>query len=116
MMLEDAYAESELVIGLIGAVGTELGKIRDELENRLKNIGYEVEHIRVTEHIIPLLTDPAEWKDNDEYQRITSLMNAGNNARQNNGDNSILALGVASVIAMINILEISDHTDPGMAA
>ncbi len=98
-MLEDAYAESELVIGLIGAVGTELGKVRDALENRLKIIGYDVELIRVTEHIIPLLVEPEKWDENDEFQRISSLMDAGNEARLNSGDNSILALGVASVIS-----------------
>jgi len=98
-MLEKSFAESELVLGLIGAVGTELDQIRRELESRLKVIGYEVLHVKITEDVIPLLVNPKSWNKKDHHARITSLMDAGNRAREISNDNSILALGAAAFIS-----------------
>lgn len=97
-MLKKPFSDSELILGLIGAVGTELKKVRDILEERLQNIGYTVVHIRITQDIIPNIVEPEPWDKNDEYARLVSLMNAGDQSRKQSEDNSILALGAAAFI------------------
>lgn len=97
-MLERSFSDSELVIGLIGAVGTELQKVRDIIDERLKVIGYDVVHVRITQDVIPNIVKPEPWEQGDEYARIVSLMDAGDEARRKSGDNSILALGTAAFV------------------
>ncbi len=97
-LLHKPFSDSELVLGLVGAVGTELEKVRTALEDRLKVIGYSIMQIRVTKDIIPgIITAPA-MQGAGEYDRIKELMDAGNDARLKSKDNSILALGVAAYI------------------
>jgi len=105
-MLERAYSESELVLALIGPVGTPLGIVRDILEERLKVIGYRVVHVHLTTDVIPDIVKPKEWPEKDEFSRLMALMDAGNEARQKSGDNSILALGTA---AFINLKRSNDE-------
>jgi len=97
-MLKKSYSDSELIFGLIGAVGTDLAKVRTILEDRLKAYGYEVLNIRITKDIIPDIVEPNPLKEDDFYARLVSLMNAGDKAREDSGDNSILALGAAAYI------------------
>ncbi len=97
-MLKRSFSDSELVLGLIGAVGTELQKVRDIIDERLSVSGYEVVHVRITRDVIPGLVQPKPWKAGDEYARLVSLMDAGDEARKRSGDNSILSLGVAAFI------------------
>ena len=47
------FVDSELIIGLVGAVGTELNKVVEILEDRLKKSSYEVHQVRISRHIIP---------------------------------------------------------------
>jgi len=95
--LGQAFADSELVIALVGAVGTELGKVSEILKSRLMTFGYTRTEIHVSTDVIPLMV--ADGIDaSDEYARISSLMTAGNEARKLSGDNSVLALGTAAKI------------------
>jgi deoxycytidylate deaminase len=98
-LLANPFSDSELVFGLIGAVGTELDKVRTILEDRLKVAGYNVVQIRVTRDVIPQMV-PVRFGTGvgSEYDRIASLMDAGNDARKRSGDNSILALGSVAFI------------------
>ena len=88
--------DSELVLGLVGAVGTELDKIVNDLIARLKVFKYEACEVRISEQIIPQKTPKV---DETEYQRITRGMNDGDAARKDSGDNAILALGAASWVS-----------------
>lgn len=97
--LGQRFADSELVIGLVGAVGTELKQVRDVLEERLKVFGYSAEQVRVSSDIIPEIVQIETKPFSDEYTRTSKLMDAGNQARRQTGDNSVLALGVAAKIA-----------------
>ncbi len=92
------FSDSELIIGLVGAVGAELSKVVDVVQQRLQNMGYTVDQIRISSQVIPALTTPGPPPQN-EFERIDSMMTAGDEARKSSGDNSILALGAAAEIA-----------------
>ncbi|MCG3138655.1 MAG: tRNA-specific adenosine deaminase [Phycisphaerae bacterium] len=87
----------ELVLGLIGAVGTDLDQVRKILEERLQVFGYSVDYIHITKDVIPRIVD-VKWKKRDEYDRLVALMNAGDKARKKFKNNAILAIGAAAVI------------------
>jgi deoxycytidylate deaminase len=95
--------DSELIIGIVSAVGTENGLLIDLLKERLGRAGYCVELIKVSSQVIPLLRDVPPY-NNDNFTRINDLMTAGNKARSiptgnyPNGDDAVLALGVATRI------------------
>jgi deoxycytidylate deaminase len=96
--LDKPFADSELVFGLIGAVGTELEKVRSILEDRLKVVGYSVTQVRITKDVIPAIVPTNVAAGASEFERLKGLMDAGNEARRASGDNSILALGAAAFI------------------
>ena len=97
-LLHEPFSESELIFGLIGAVGTELDKVQSILDDWLKKPGYSVTQIRVTRDVIPTIVDIVPPAGCSEFERINGLMDAGNSARAESGDNSILALGAAAYI------------------
>lgn len=90
--------DSELVIGLVGAVGTDLNRVGDILEKQLVRTGYQVRRVKVSREVITLF-GPIEFDDQDNYDRISKFMTAGNDARSKADDDSILALGAAAIIA-----------------
>ena len=99
--LGQRFATSELVIGLVGAVGTELRKVIDILSQRLTVFNYVPKEIGVSKCVIPLAVAlPEDFSPQGEYAHISTLMNAGDKAREQSGDNSILALGIAATIAV----------------
>ncbi|MGC1469652.1 MAG: hypothetical protein WA793_09750, partial [Sphingorhabdus sp.] len=69
----------DIYIGLVGAVGTDLSGIRNELQAQLAIVGYTVQHIKVSELIREALDVPRET---NELARIQSLMAAGDAIRQ----------------------------------
>jgi deoxycytidylate deaminase len=93
--LNYTYRESELFIGLVGAVGTKQKHIVEIITERLKAYNYNVILINVSKDVI---SKKYEIKYANEFERIKISMNMGNRARQESGDNSILALGVADEI------------------
>lgn len=94
------FKDSELVIGLVGAVGADLAQVERAIASRLDAFGYSVESVRISDEIIPQVGSTGiQATGLHESQRLNSLMDAGNAARENSKDNSILALGAASWIA-----------------
>jgi deoxycytidylate deaminase len=87
--------DSELVIGLITTVGTEVDEVIKDIKDRLAFFHYEVEDIIVSQMIISQFEskDPAEWPS--EFDRISHYMDLGNRIRKATDDNSILMKGVA---------------------
>ena len=47
------YSDSELVIGLVAATGTDLGRISDIIGERLSAFNYTAETIRISKEVIP---------------------------------------------------------------
>ncbi|CAM2066709.1 CMP/dCMP-type deaminase domain-containing protein [Sulfidibacter corallicola] len=93
---EPQYSDSELIIGLVGAIGTPLDLVCDLIKGFLKVFQYQVETIKVSNQIIETLTD-AKIPDG-AFERANALMNEGNKLREKSGDNSILALAAAARI------------------
>jgi len=94
----------ELVIGLIYAVGTRTNTTITSLEQYLNNAGYTVVVVKVSKDVIPRIVE-VEPEQDDEYSRISALMDAGNRARKHGSDKEdaeensrILGYGVAATI------------------
>ncbi len=94
-----ASLDGELVLGLVGAVGTELQKVVTVLTERLNVYKYSVQEVRVSKEIIPLLVPPRAIDRETEFERVTRGMNDGDHVREQSGDNGILALGAAQRIS-----------------
>lgn len=95
--LGNRYSDSELVIALVGAVGTEMDNVVSILSGRLGAFGYTAEEIKVSRDVIAELS-ATEARYDSEYDRVTAMMRLGNEARLNSADYSILAMGVAAKI------------------
>ena len=89
-------SDSELVIGLVGAVGTDLEIIKNSIKERLTAFGYKTEEIRISTDIISMFRDIPAIQDN--YEKISKFMTEGNNLRRISEDNSILSLAAAARI------------------
>jgi len=90
--------DSELVIALVGAVGTDLSSIISVIKERLKTFNYKTEEIEISKQIISQFKEiPPE----PHFDRVDTLMTEGNNIRKETGDNSILAkLAAAKINAL----------------
>jgi deoxycytidylate deaminase len=91
------YGDAEIVIGLVCAVGTDYGPIRDSLAEILLHYGYKARVVRISDSIPKLLDFPL--RDEPEIERIKSRMDAGNLLCRDSGRNDIWAL---AAIAEIN--------------
>jgi len=97
--LRDRYSESEIVIALVASVGTNIETVRTALRDRLKQLGYAVNVVRITTEVIPAIV-PDIPRSTTDFGRITHLMDAGNRARLEAKNNAVLGLGaVASIVA-----------------
>ncbi len=96
--LTESYKDynSEIVIGLVGAVGTQFGVIRDYLKTQLGVAGYDVKIVKVSADVISRI-EKVSANENDHYSRISEFMDAGNKICKKHGRDS-LALGVAAEI------------------
>lgn len=105
------FEDSEIVIGLIAPIGTDLDAVRTTLQTRLEVAGYAVFVIRLTEQVIPNVAKVAEYSPDDFGARVTALMDAGDSARKVSGDNGILALGATKVIGGLRDWYTHDTTE-----
>lgn len=92
LYLQGNFKDTELIIGIVNAVGTEYKRVLEPLKDRLKGFGYAVEEIRVSSFL------PEPTSDSDEYARIRHYMNQGDELRKKTKNNAILAAGTANMI------------------
>lgn len=88
------YSGSELVIGLVGAVGIDLSQITKVLSDVLKGYEYTSRKISISREIIPI---HEVIESSNEYNRIKLSMDLGNRMRENISDD-VMALGVMHII------------------
>ena len=100
-----SYDECELVIGLVGAVGTGMNKVISNITEKLSSHGYvEPDLIKVSkEFLMPYLKlfvdkSKLEQISKSDLERIDILMDTGNWIRDKT-DNGILAVAIAAYIA-----------------
>lgn len=91
--LNGRFQHSEIIIGIVSAVGTETPRVITPLKDRLKHFGYDAQEIKVS----ALLAGTTEVST--EYDRIKSLMEAEDRQRKDTKKNSILAYGAAKLIS-----------------
>lgn len=89
LYLHGEFKDTELVVGIVNAVGTEYKRVLDPLADRLRGFGYVVEEIRLSS----LLRVPINISG--EYERIKHYMVQGDELRRKTGSNAILAAGAA---------------------
>ena len=109
--------DCELVIGVVGALGTQFQEVIRRLEIELKLAGYDVDVVKVSRDVIAEIIEIAST-DRD-FDRYSTYMKAGNDARRNskrwtekglvNGNNGILAMGVAARIFAKSITDQQDR-------
>ena len=76
--------EPEIVIGLVGALGTPIGLIEKSLENELESVGYSADVIRLSDYLVAYdnLPTPEPTESDSADTRLTALMNRGNELRE----------------------------------
>lgn len=89
---------SELVIGIAGAVGSDLARVEQKITDWLSRAGYTVIKIKISTDVIPLFGE-VEFQEYDDADRVERLMDAGDAARRSADDDGVLGLGAASIIA-----------------
>lgn len=92
LYLHGKFQDTELVIGIVNAVGTEYKRVLEPLKDRLNGFGYAVEEIRVSNLL------PAPTNTSNEYNRIKYYMGCGDELRNRTKNNAILAAGAAHKI------------------
>ena len=94
------FCDTELVFGIVGAVGTDLRSVIDILSDKLKNFyKYDVVIIDVSAEILrKFLTNEEEIRSKkDEFERVSIYMDKGNELRKSYNE-GILAMAVADII------------------
>ncbi|MBU2713962.1 anti-phage dCTP deaminase [Zooshikella harenae] len=87
---------SELVIALVGALGTNLDQIVSILKEKLPAFNYICEEIKISKDIIEEIT--GDKNSDDNFTRISSLMDSGNEIRKKAKDCAVLAKAAAAKI------------------
>lgn len=72
----DGFNNSEIVIGLVGAVGIDLKQVFDIIDKKFNSFKYNSELIKISSDVIPIFSECE--KVEGKYQRISHLMNKGN--------------------------------------
>jgi len=88
LYLDGEFEGSEIIIGIVSAVGTEVTRVITPLRDRLSRFGYQVKEIKVSS----LLSGDTAT---NEYERIKHLMGKGDELRNTTKNNAILAYGSA---------------------
>lgn len=87
----------EVIIGLVGAIGTNLEQIKASIKDMLVTYSYNVTEIRISSDIIKQLR-PTEVSE-ENYININNLMTAGNELREKGKNNAILSMAASALIS-----------------
>jgi deoxycytidylate deaminase len=94
------YPDAELVFGLVGAVGTDLGRFQDGLQSLLLQYGYQAPSpIRVSSFLDRISVNGSKVDRTSEYSRIRTSMTIGTELRESQKRGDVLALYSAGRIA-----------------
>lgn len=96
--VEDVFKDTEIVIGLVGAVGTQQKRVVEAITDRFRAFKYDTREISVSRDVIGMPHSDIHRSFASEFERVSTFIDRGNQARRLSGDNSILAMGVCSEI------------------
>lgn len=107
------YEDSELVLGLVYAVGTDYRRIHDALVDQLQKFPYDVNEIRLSGYLDRLAAKLGESLPAEPYaDYIDSRMKYGNKMREKAGRDDFLALAAVSEISKKREREPSENGFP----
>ncbi len=86
---QNSNLSTEIIIGIIGPIGCNRELVIESIENLAKHFSYDMEIIKVSDIIRSHIN--VNFDDEDQYDRVMKLMDAGNKIRVTADDNSILA-------------------------
>ena len=104
--------DSELVLGLITTVGTDIDDVINDITNQLKFFNYKTEVINVSNDIISQFDTSDKQEFTSEYERIKYYMDLGNKVRKDLGDSSILMKGVSRNIYLKREIDATGQPQP----
>lgn len=104
--------DSELVLGLITTVGTDVDEVIKDIREQLALFRYEVEIVSVSKEIISQFETNGTKEWHTEFERISYFMDLGNKIRIGTGDNSILMKGVARQLYLKRELDVNGFAQP----
>lgn len=87
--------DSELILGIISTVGTDVDEVIRDIKDQLAFFKYSTEVISVSGAIISQFEKDGQQEFPSEFERISHYMDLGNSIRKETGDNSILMKGIA---------------------
>ncbi len=90
--------DSELVLGLITTVGTDVEDLISIMKDCLNKFHYSTEVISVSKDILSQFEPNFRPEGMNEYDRISHYMGLGNRIRKEAHDNSVLMSGVAAYV------------------
>jgi len=94
--------EAELIFGLVGAVGTDLGRFQQVLENQLQSYGYAARALRLSSLIGAATPVPPHANEAD---RIRNYMEAGTKLRRQAGRGEVVAMLAVADIASKRVFD-----------
>lgn len=103
---------TELVIGLVGAIGTELDAICEALEKHLRGFRYDVKRIGVMELVQQHIQTSPEFDSNDAFKRYMARMDAGNRLRLSLCRNDAVALLAIAAIRVERLRSTGNENKP----
>lgn len=94
------YPDAEIVLGLVAPVGTDLEGVRSRVRDHVKQFSYDTNVLRLSGFLDRLNPSSlgVELKQEPEYERINTHMNAGNKLRAKAKRGDLLALYAVSEI------------------
>ena len=96
-LIKEQDKNSEVVIGLVGAIGTNLDQLKVTIKEMLTAYSYDVMEIRISSDIINKLKEIESSAGN--YKKINDLMSAGNELRKKSKNNAILSMAASALIS-----------------
>lgn len=104
--------DSELFLGLISTVGTDVEDVIKDIQDQLVFYNYKTDVISVSRNVISQFEDetPLHWSS--EFERISHYMDLGNQIRKDTKDNSILMKGVARQLYLGRSFDADGFSEP----
>lgn len=108
----DSY-QSEIVIALACAVGTDILSVTNTMQSILKEYNYDTHIIKISSSLLVPLSP--NTKNEEGATRINHLMDLGNTLRETSQDAGILAKGAIHQISLIRQQKTKDVHKPSLA-